>query len=239
MAEVVEELYAADFAEFGDRWSLDPVFTKGTTVERRRPAARRLPHRRPTSGSGTSAGRPAVSSAGGGGRTTQGRRLRRQVEALRARSSRRCVRIDGVTLPTPLLNGIDPPGNSFVVWDRKIVYMSVTKAACTTLRWMIADLAGEDLERVLRGPRRPAEPADDHPRHAHAWQRRWPLLGAVPPSSSPRSPSTTAGSSSRWCATRGAGSGPRGSPSSWSGTPSTRATERVVVPLGRRAARSR
>jgi hypothetical protein len=62
------------------------------------------------------------------------------------------VRIDGVTLAIPLLNGIDPPGNSFVVWDRKIVYMSVTKAACTTLRWMIADLAGEDFERFYEAP---------------------------------------------------------------------------------------
>ena len=57
-----------------------------------------------------------------------------------------------MTLPTPLLNGIDPPGNSFVVWDRKIVYMSVTKSACTTLRWMIADLAGEDLESFFEAP---------------------------------------------------------------------------------------
>ena len=32
--------------------------------------------------------------------------------------------------PTPLLNGIPAPGNSFVVWDKKIVYMSVTKVAC-------------------------------------------------------------------------------------------------------------
>ena len=55
-----------------------------------------------------------------------------------------------MTAHTPLLNGIDPPGNSFVVWDRKIVYMSVTKAACTSLRWMIADLAGEDLEMFYR-----------------------------------------------------------------------------------------
>ena len=47
--------------------------------------------------------------------------------------------------PTPLLNGIPAPGNSFVLRDQKIVYMSVTKVACTSLRWMIADLAGEDL----------------------------------------------------------------------------------------------
>ena len=51
---------------------------------------------------------------------------------------------------TLLLDGGPPPGNSFVVWDRKIVYVSVTKAACTTLRWMIADLAGEDLDSFHR-----------------------------------------------------------------------------------------
>jgi Sulfotransferase family len=38
------------------------------------------------------------------------------------------------------------PGNSFVLRDQKIVYMSVTKVACTALRWMVADLSGEDLE---------------------------------------------------------------------------------------------
>jgi hypothetical protein len=32
-----------------------------------------------------------------------------------------------------------------VVPDRKVVYISVTKVACTSLRWMIADLAGENL----------------------------------------------------------------------------------------------
>jgi hypothetical protein len=47
--------------------------------------------------------------------------------------------------PTPLLNG-RAPGNTFVIPDKKIVYVSVTKVACTALRWMVADLAGEDLE---------------------------------------------------------------------------------------------
>jgi hypothetical protein len=52
-----------------------------------------------------------------------------------------------MTRPIPLLNNdVRPPPNSFVVLDRKIVYMSVTKVACTSLRWMIADLAGENLE---------------------------------------------------------------------------------------------
>jgi hypothetical protein len=47
---------------------------------------------------------------------------------------------------TPLLNGIPAPGNTFVLPRHQMVYVSVTKVACTTLRWMVADLAGEDLE---------------------------------------------------------------------------------------------
>lgn len=49
-----------------------------------------------------------------------------------------------------LLAGGRPPANSFVVWDRRLVYVSVTKSACTTLRWMVADLAGEDLDSFHR-----------------------------------------------------------------------------------------
>jgi hypothetical protein len=51
---------------------------------------------------------------------------------------------------TPLLNGANPPANSFVLPKQKMVYMSVTKVACTSLRWMVADLAGEDLEAFTR-----------------------------------------------------------------------------------------
>lgn len=51
--------------------------------------------------------------------------------------------------PTPLLNDIAPPPNSFVLPDHKMVYMSVTKAACTSLRWMVADLSGEDPDRFI------------------------------------------------------------------------------------------
>ena len=53
---------------------------------------------------------------------------------------------------TPVLNGIPAPGNTFVVPDAKIMYVSVTKVACTSLRWMIADLAGEDLESFYDAP---------------------------------------------------------------------------------------
>ncbi|WP_155838776.1 sulfotransferase family 2 domain-containing protein [Arthrobacter castelli] len=51
---------------------------------------------------------------------------------------------------TPLWNGVRPPANSFVLPERKMVYISVTKVACTSLRWMVADLAGEDLDMFAR-----------------------------------------------------------------------------------------
>jgi hypothetical protein len=51
----------------------------------------------------------------------------------------------------PVLNGIPAPGNNFVLPDHKMLYVSVTKVACTSLRWMVADLAGEDLESFYTG----------------------------------------------------------------------------------------
>ena len=57
------------------------------------------------------------------------------------------------TTPTPLLKpGAWPPGNSFVSVEHKLVYISVTKVACSSLRWMMADLAGEDFGRFYRAP---------------------------------------------------------------------------------------
>ncbi|MGI9156273.1 MAG: sulfotransferase family 2 domain-containing protein [Marmoricola sp.] len=52
---------------------------------------------------------------------------------------------------TPVLNGIPAPGNTFVLPEHKMVYVSVTKVACTSLRWMVADLVGEDLESFHTG----------------------------------------------------------------------------------------
>ncbi|WP_278235134.1 sulfotransferase family 2 domain-containing protein [Isoptericola sp. AK164] len=49
------------------------------------------------------------------------------------------------------LTTANAPTNSFVIPDKRIVYMSVTKAACTSMRWMVADLAGEDPESFLHG----------------------------------------------------------------------------------------
>lgn len=53
---------------------------------------------------------------------------------------------------SPLLNGIAPPGNSFALPEHRVVYISVTKAACTAMRWMIAGLAGEDAETFYQTP---------------------------------------------------------------------------------------
>lgn len=50
----------------------------------------------------------------------------------------------------PLLNDIAPPSNSFVLPKHKMVYIPVTKVACTALRWMVADLVGEDFDRFHR-----------------------------------------------------------------------------------------
>jgi Sulfotransferase family len=67
-----------------------------------------------------------------------------------------------------------------VLREHKIVYISTTKVACTSLRWMIADLAGEDLEWFYRA-------AGDHQTrlmtiHARrdAWQHA-PQIKNVPP----------------------------------------------------------
>ena len=43
------------------------------------------------------------------------------------------------------------PGNSFVLPEHRIVYMSTTKVACTSLKWRVADLAGEDLDGFRNG----------------------------------------------------------------------------------------
>jgi hypothetical protein len=50
----------------------------------------------------------------------------------------------------PLLNDIAPPRNAFVLPQHKMVYVPVTKVACSSLRWMVADLAGEDFNRYYR-----------------------------------------------------------------------------------------
>lgn len=73
-----------------------------------------------------------------------------------------------------------PPGNSFVVVDDKIVYLSVTKAACTSLRWMLADLAGEDFERFYRAPAAHQSRLMTIHTHRSTWQHV-PQLKDLPP----------------------------------------------------------
>lgn len=81
-----------------------------------------------------------------------------------------------MTLATPLLDGIDPPGNSLVVWDRKIVYMTVAGSGCTAVHWMLADLAGEDLESFYDAP------GAQHSRlmTVHGTRARWRRAVALP-----------------------------------------------------------
>lgn len=81
---------------------------------------------------------------------------------------------------TPLLNGIAPPDHSFVLAEHKIVHISVTKAACTALRWMLAALAGEDFERFYRAP----EPHQTRLQTIHTARTTWqhvPRLKDVAP----------------------------------------------------------
>ncbi len=40
------------------------------------------------------------------------------------------------------------PGNTWVLPEHRVVYVSAAKVACTTLKWMVADLAGEDHDEI-------------------------------------------------------------------------------------------
>lgn len=51
-------------------------------------------------------------------------------------------------------------GRSFVLPRHKIMYASVAKNACTSIKWLLADLAGEDRQRFLRGTGFSSAPAD-------------------------------------------------------------------------------
>lgn len=84
------------------------------------------------------------------------------------------------TTPVPLLVGINPPGNSFVLPDHKMVYISVTKVACTSLRWMVADLGGEDLQSFYSA----TGPHQSRLMTIHRARSNWnhsPQLGALAP----------------------------------------------------------
>lgn len=81
--------------------------------------------------------------------------------------------------PTPVAVADFLPKNSFVLSELKIVYVSVTKVACSSLSWMIADLAGEDLESFYTAP------AAHHTRlmtihRDRSWWQRTPRLTELP-----------------------------------------------------------
>lgn len=40
-------------------------------------------------------------------------------------------------------------GNTFVLPEHRVVYVSAAKVGCTSLKWMVADLAGEDRDDIM------------------------------------------------------------------------------------------
>lgn len=59
------------------------------------------------------------------------------------------------------------PTASFVVPDLKIVYVTNLKAACSAMKWLLADLSGQDPERFYRSTgRRPTRAQTVHDREA-------------------------------------------------------------------------
>lgn len=82
------------------------------------------------------------------------------------------------TIPADIRSlGADP--RIFVVPDYKLVYASTPKNACTTLKWAVADLAGEDAASFRIGLR--AFTMAEHAVHARGLWRKALLPGDVPP----------------------------------------------------------
>jgi hypothetical protein len=69
------------------------------------------------------------------------------------------------------------PRHTFVLERHKIVYVSTPKAACTSLKWVIADIAGEDAESLRRNAR-PDNPAPGTIHQRQHW-RLVPTLHAL------------------------------------------------------------
>lgn len=68
---------------------------------------------------------------------------------------------------------------AFVVPDLKILYISVAKNACTTIKWLVAELAGEDPAQFVLG----SGPyvARDEAVHIRSRWHRTPTLNQIPP----------------------------------------------------------
>jgi len=72
---------------------------------------------------------------------------------------------------------------AYVIPDLKLLYISLAKNACTSIKWLMAELAGEDLERLV--PKTgfyPNREAGIHDRYA--W-RKTPRLHELPPGMRP------------------------------------------------------
>lgn len=63
---------------------------------------------------------------------------------------------------------------TFVLPQYKAVYVAVAKAACTSLKWLVADVMGESAERITASPSRAVTP-DMCIHHRSRW-RRTPTL---------------------------------------------------------------
>lgn len=70
-------------------------------------------------------------------------------------------------------------GRSFVLPEHKVMYVSVAKNACTSIKWLLAELAGEDMDAFLRSDGMSSTRADTiHQRHL--WQHVAKYDGATP-----------------------------------------------------------
>ena len=71
----------------------------------------------------------------------------------------------------PDLAAVNAKRRVFVLPEYQVAYVSVPKNACTSVKWVMADLAGEDLDRIRRGRIgfNPTRAAQVHDRTT--WQR--------------------------------------------------------------------
>ncbi len=77
---------------------------------------------------------------------------------------------------------ITPLGHNGRVWivpEFKLVYVSVAKNACTAIKWVIADLAREDVNTFVSGLR--AEPTDESVVHGRSLFKNVPFPDEIDP----------------------------------------------------------
>src|SRR3712207_5916958 len=69
---------------------------------------------------------------------------------------------------------------AYVVPEKKLVYISLAKNACTSLKWAVAEIAGEDLGRFRAGLTSGTTPEDGI--HDAALWSRTPTFADLEPS---------------------------------------------------------